>query len=33
VIRGCPPSPGAILSGLCALVEAHARPDTPSRVR
>lgn len=27
VVRGCPPSPSAILAGLCTLVEAHARPD------
>ena len=33
VIRGCPPHPEAILSGLCALIEAQARPDTPSRMR
>jgi Ni,Fe-hydrogenase III small subunit len=25
VIRGCPPSPAAILEGLCALIEANAR--------
>lgn len=33
VIRGCPPSPAAILAGLCALVEAHSRPDTRPRLR
>jgi Ni,Fe-hydrogenase III small subunit len=33
VIRGCPPSPATILAGLCALVEAHARPDTRPRLR
>jgi len=25
VIRGCPPSPSAILDGLCTLIEAHGR--------
>ncbi len=29
IIRGCPPSPTAILDVLCALIEAHA-PDRPA---
>lgn len=33
VIRGCPPSPETILCGLCALIEAQAKPDTPPRMR
>ena len=31
VIRGCPPPPAAILAGLCALVEANARPERALR--
>jgi Ni,Fe-hydrogenase III small subunit len=31
VIRGCPPTPAAILEGLCTLIEAHARPTRPTR--
>ena len=34
VIRGCPPSPAAILDGLCALIEANARePRRPRGMR
>lgn len=33
VIRGCPPSPAAIIAGLCTLVEAHAQPTTRTRAR
>ncbi len=31
VIRGCPPTPAAILEGLCTLIEAHARSPLKSR--
>jgi Ni,Fe-hydrogenase III small subunit len=31
VIRGCPPTPAAILTGLCALVEANAREERVRR--
>lgn len=31
IIRGCPPGPAAILDGLCALVEANARPAVGKR--
>ena len=27
VIRGCPPTPAAMLAGLCALVEANTQPE------
>ncbi len=29
VIRGCPPTPTAILEGLCTLIEANASPRRP----
>ncbi len=32
VIRGCPPSPSAIITGLCALIEANARPERVRRI-
>jgi Ni,Fe-hydrogenase III small subunit len=33
IIRGCPPTPSALLSGLCALLEAHSRADPRPRSR